>query len=155
MKFLGTLIVIASLSSAGFMFFYFDSKIKEYKRNVLALNNQILKVKSSIQTQTPIKTQSIQQKEITISYTTPAFKYGITLPYTAVYLAPTDQGFIVNKLKEKLQVELIEEAELEKETWYFVSLGLNTNINSKGWIRKSQFSMFTGNNSDITTMSYR
>lgn len=140
MKILFLIIILACIGATIFMFFYFDSKVKEYKRNILTLNNQIYKLRTSAKKQQ--KDNSIHLKEISIYYRKPNFDYGVTLPYTTVYLSPLNDGFIVNRLKDKLQVKIMEECELNKEIWYFVDLGLNTTLNCKGWIKKSQFSIF-------------
>lgn len=150
LRFLGTLLVLVCILGSAYMFIYFDSKIKVYKRQLLAANNQMSKTSSET-----LKPQSTIPKEVQILYNDPTYKYGITLPFTAVYLAPVANSYIVNKLKDKLQVEIIYEAEINKETWFFVSLGLDSNMNSKGWVRKSQLSMYIDDNATITTASYR
>lgn len=140
MKFLFIFIILVCIGVTAFMFFYFDSKIKEYKRNILTLNNQIYKLKTSVKKQT--KDTTNQSKEVSIYYRNSNFYYGITLPYTNVYLAPIKDSPIVNRIKDKLQVKIVEECEINKEIWYLVDLGLNTTLNCKGWIKKSQFSVF-------------
>ena len=158
LRFLGTIIVLACILGSAYMFFYFDSKLKSYKRQLLAANNQMLKSQSKSTSSETLKTQSNIPKEIHIVYNTPTYKYGITQPYTAVYLAPLENSYIINKLKDKLQVEILYEAEINKEIWFFISLELNTNVNSKGWVRKPQLSMYIDENTtacNITTMSYR
>lgn len=155
LRFLGTIIVVACIVGCGYMFFYFDSKLKVYKRQLMAANNQVTKTQGKPSSDT-LKTQSTTPKEVQIVYNAPTYKYGITLPYTAVYLAPVENSYIVNKLKDKLQVEILYEAEINKQTWFFISLGLDTNVNSKGWVRKAQVSMYIDDStSNITTMSYR
>lgn len=149
LKFLFILIILVCLGGTAYMFFFFDNKVKEFKRQILTLKNQLNKLKSASN-----KTSSTL-KEIKITYNIPNFKYGVTMPYTAVYLAPLDTAPLVNKIKEKLQVEILDEAFINNETWYYSYLGLSSNINSKGWIRKSQFSMFKENSSEIIRNSYR
>ena len=124
MKFLVVFVILLCLGSTGFMFIYFDSKIKKYKRNILTLNNQIHK------------------REISIYYKTSEFEYAVTQPYTNVYLAPINNSLIVNRLKDAFKVKILDECEINKETWYFVELGLNSGLNNKGWIKKSRFSIF-------------
>lgn len=139
MKFLFIFVILVCISGTAFMFFYFDSRIKEYKRNILTLNSQIYKLKTTAKKQNK---DTAQLKEISIYYRKSNFYHGITLPYTNVYLAPIKDSPIVNRIKDKLQVKIVEECEINKEIWYLVDLGLNTTLNCKGWIRKSQFSMF-------------
>lgn len=139
MKFLVVFVILLCLGSTGFMFIYFDSKIKKYKRNILTLNNQIDKIKA------PHKQSEIQNtnlREISIYYKTSEFEYAVTQPYTNVYLAPINNSLIVNRLKDAFKVKILDECEINKETWYFVELGLNSGLNNKGWIKKSRFSIF-------------
>lgn len=155
LSFLGFIIILC-LATTGFTIFYFDTKVREAKRQVLSLNNQLLKFKSSSQaTTTNLSQQSMVPNEVTITYITPNFKYGVTQPYTAVYLAPISNSYIINKIKDKINFEIITEADINKEVWFFVQLDMSTNVNSKGWIRKSQVSMFIDDSSDSTKMSYR
>lgn len=156
LNFIGTLLVLISVTGAVIAFLFFDNKCREYKRHILSLSNQIAKLKSSGATMSStLKTPAISNKNITVIYSTPTYSYGITSPYTAVYLSPIEYSFIINKLRDKTMVILLDEAEIDKEIWYYVSLDINTNINSKGWIRKSQISMFTNDSSNITSKSYR
>ena len=143
MKFLLMFIILACIGTTTFMFFYFDLKIKEYKRNILALNNQVYKLKTSCKKQQKVETNHL--KEVSIHYRKSNFYYGITLAYTNVYLAPLNDSPIVNRIKDSIQVKIIYECELNKEIWYFIDLGLNTTVNCKGWIKKSQFSIFIDN----------
>lgn len=136
MRFLIIFIILVCLGSTGFMFIYFDSKIKEYKRNILTLNNQIYKLK------TTNKQSNTNQKEISIYYKKSDFQYAVTHPYTNVYLAPLNDSFIVNRIKDPLKVKILDECEINKEIWYFIDLGLSDGLNNKGWIKKSRFSMF-------------
>lgn len=155
LKFLGILIIFACLLGSAYMFFYFDSKLKVYKRQLLAVNNQMLKAQSKPSSSETFKPQTNLPKDIQITYAKPTYKYGITQPYTAVYLAPVENSYIVNKLKDKIQVEIIYEAEINKGIWFFISLDIDSNINSKGWVRKSQLSMYIDDTTPITTTSYR
>lgn len=143
MKFLLIFIILLCFGATGFMFIYFDSKIKEYKRNILTLNSQIYKLK------TTYKQQKIDPKthlkEISIYYKKSDFQYGVTHPYTNIYLAPLNDSFIINRIKDPLQVKIIDACEINKETWYFIDLEFNDGLNRKGWIKKSRFSMFINN----------
>lgn len=140
MKFLIIFVILVCLGITGFMFLYFDSKIKEYKRNILTLNNQIHKLKATYKQ--PKINQNANLKEISVYYKNSEFQYAVTHPYTNVYLAPLSDSFIVNRIKDPLKIKILDECEINKETWYFIDLGLSDGLNNRGWIKKSRFSMF-------------
>ncbi|MPQ44688.1 hypothetical protein GBZ86_13175 [Clostridium tarantellae] len=130
------LIILILLGSLAFLFLFYDSKIKEYKRQILSLNNYITSLKSKI------PKNNITKLNLIIEYISPKpFKYAIILPFTNIYIAPIENSPIINKVREKLQIEILEEAELNNETWYFIDLKNKSNKNSKGWIKKTQISM--------------
>lgn len=140
MKILTMLVILICIGLTGFMFFYFDSKVKEYKRTILTLNNYISKLKSSHKNQ---KTNNQYNTEnLSVYYTNSIYQYGITLPNTKVFLAPTDNSPIVNTLNDSIQIKIIEQCEINKEIWYFSDLNINTTLNSKGWVKKEQISLF-------------
>lgn len=144
MKFLIIFIILICLGTIGFLLIYFDSKIKEYKRNILTLNNQICKLKRTCK-KTKVDYET-PQKEISIYYKKPDFQYGITYPYTNVYLTPLNDSFIVNRIKDPLKVKITDECKINKETWYFIDLELTDGLNQKGWLKKSRFSTFINKN---------
>ncbi|MGL5244806.1 MAG: SH3 domain-containing protein, partial [Sarcina sp.] len=136
MTILLSITTLTSLIALAFLFFYFDSKSKEYKRQILSLNNHIYKLKNRL------PQNNITKFNLIIEYISPKpFKYGVILPFTNIYIAPLSNCPVINKVKEKMQIEILEEAEINNETWYFIDLKLTTNKNSKGWIKKSQMSM--------------
>lgn len=140
MKILAIFIILICLCATGFMFFYFDSKIKESKRTILTLNNYINKLKLSNKNQKTNNNSIIE--EISIYYTNSPYQYGITLPNTKIFLAPINNSPIVNKLITPTQIKIIEQCEINKEIWYWSDLNINSTLNSKGWIKKEEISLF-------------
>lgn len=130
-------LIIASLISIIFVYYQCNTKITEYKRQILTLNNQLSKQKENYSNQN----YKEQKKSIIINYNKPEFKYGIVLPYTPILISPLEESLILAKTKEKAQVQILDEAEINKEIFYYSLLKTDSRINCNGWIKKSQFSM--------------
>ena len=139
------LIILIAVGAVGFIFYQCNIKVTEYKRQIFALNNQLSKYKGI-----PFnKSESKIKKNLIINYTEPTFKYGITLSHTILYLAPSEDSYTLNKLKEKSKVKIIDEAEVNNEVWYYSLINLDSKINCNGWIKKTQFSVLMEDNSSF------
>lgn len=131
------LIILVTLGALGFVLYQCNIKFTEYKRQILTLNNQISKYKSTIYN----KPNNGNKKNLIINFSQPEFKYGITLPYTSIFIAPSTDSLVINRLKEKSHIKIIDEAEINNEIWYYSLLNTESKINCNGWIKKTQFSM--------------
>ncbi|MGG5460281.1 hypothetical protein [Clostridium sp. B9] len=139
------LIVLTALGATAFILYQCNIKVNEYKRQILTLNNQLSKYKNT----TYKKSNDVNKKNLIINYNKPEFTYGIVLPYTSIFLAPSEESIAINRLKEKSQVKIIDEAELNNEIWYYSLLNTESKINCNGWIKKSQFSMLMEDTSNL------
>ncbi|WP_300259373.1 hypothetical protein [Clostridium sp.] len=137
MIFLCLFLILLGVCSVAFVLYQCNIKITEYKRQILTLNNQLSKYKNSIYK----KTNNDSKKNLIINFNKPEFRYGITLPYTSIFIAPSEESISISKIKEKSQVKIIDEAEINNEIWYYSLLNTESKINCNGWIKKSQFSM--------------
>ncbi len=137
MIFLCIFLILLGVCSVAFVLYQCNIKITEYKRQILTLNNQLSKYKNSIYK----KTNNDSKKNLIINFNKPEFRYGITLPYTSIFIAPSEESISISKIKEKSQVKIIDEAEINNEIWYYSLLNTESKINCNGWIKKSQFSM--------------
>lgn len=137
MIFLCIFLILLGVCSVAFVLYQCNIKITEYKRQILTLNNQLSKYKDSIYK----KTNNDSKKNLIINFNKPEFRYGITLPYTSIFIAPSEESISISKIKEKSQVKIIDEAEINNEIWYYSLLNTESKINCNGWIKKSQFSM--------------
>ncbi|WEV08743.1 hypothetical protein [Clostridium perfringens] len=64
-------------------------------------------------------------------------------------MAPSEESIAISKIKEKSQVKIIDEAEINNEIWYYSLLNTESKINCNGWIKKSQFSMLMEDTNNI------
>lgn len=137
MIFLCIFLILLGVCAVAFVLYQCNIKITEYKRQILTLNNQLSKYKDT----TYKKSNNDSKKNLIINFNKPEFRYGITLPYTSIFIAPSEESISISKIKEKSQVKIIDEAEINNEIWYYSLLNTESKINCNGWIKKSQFSM--------------
>lgn len=115
-------------------YLFLDSRIREMKRQYRLLNNQFSTLKSKL-------SPSIEAlKRLKIKYVTPSFSSGITKENIFVYFTPIDKERYVCKLKEAVDIPIIEECVIANEIWLYIELETDDNINSRGWIQKKDFS---------------
>lgn len=139
------IIILIALGAVGFVLYQCNLKVTEYKRQILTLNNQLSKYKAT----TYSKTSNGNKKNLIINFNQPEFKYGITLQYTSIFIAPSTDSLVINRLKEKSQVKIVDEAEINNEVWYYCLLNTESKINCNGWIKKTQFSMLMEDTNNI------
>ncbi|EOU1993197.1 hypothetical protein C4D46_13265 [Clostridium perfringens] len=145
MIFLCIFLILLSVCAVAFVLYQCNIKITEYKRQILTLNNQLSKYKDT----TYKKSNNDSKKNLIINFNKPEFRYGITLPYTSIFIAPSEESIAISKIKEKSQVKIIDEAEINNEIWYYSLLNTESKINCNGWIKKSQFSMLMEDTNNI------
>ncbi|NGT38448.1 hypothetical protein G6Y95_11595, partial [Clostridium perfringens] len=115
MIFLCIFLILLGVCAVAFVLYQCNIKITEYKRQILTLNNQLSKYKDT----TYKKSNNDSKKNLIINFNKPEFRYGITLPYTSIFIAPSEESIAISKIKEKSQVKIIDEAEINNEIWYY------------------------------------
>ncbi len=136
------IILILILALAG-MYLYFNRKLSFSRQQYLLLSNQHKALREKY------NAQAASLSNISVRYLTTTASNGVTLEGVFLMLAPIEKGPVINRTNDKLQVRILEEAEVNNQIWYFVSLPLNTNFNSKGWMRKTDFSLIFSNSQEV------
>ncbi|SHK77598.1 hypothetical protein SAMN02745163_04445 [Clostridium cavendishii DSM 21758] len=132
MKFAVFLIILLILACVA-MFFYLNNQLIDSKSQYLSLNRQYINLREKY-----LKV-SKTPANISILYKIPSNAYGTTKDNTNVYLVPLISLPLLLNLPTKTKVNIIDEAECDNEIWYYVLFPNESNINSKGWIKKSDF----------------
>ncbi|WP_260332818.1 hypothetical protein [Clostridium chauvoei] len=124
------------------MYFYYNYK--------LALTRKQLMIASK--KRNTVKTRSINriEKTPTIKFSSPNSKVGITNINTNLYLAPTTSSPILKNISIRMEVQLLDTAELNSETWYYVNLPIDTDINCRGWLNSKDFSILYSDSTNLT-----
>ena len=135
------LFLIAAIGIISFIFIN-NKKILLLKQQLLLANNQNNKLKS--------KLNEFSLKDIKLTFITPDNIKGILNKNTNVLLCPIKNSTVLHKTNIKMEVYIIDMVTYKNTTWYYVSLPLDNNINSRGWVNKSDFSIFYDNTKNIS-----
>ena len=108
------------------MFFYFQNKLYEQKKQILFLTNQNNLIRSK------------RIKDIVIKYYVPEYKYAFTKEICSINLAPIDNPLPLCKLQKNTSIGIINRADINGSIWYQVSVPSNERINNQGWLKASQ-----------------
>ncbi|QAA35051.1 hypothetical protein [Clostridium manihotivorum] len=136
-------IILILILALAVMYLYFNRKLSFSRQQYLLLSNQHKALREKY------NAQAASLSNISVRYLNTTASNGVTLEGVFLMLAPIEKGPVINKINEKLQVRILEEAEVNNQIWYFVSLPLSTNFNSKGWMRKTDFSLIFSNSQEV------
>jgi hypothetical protein len=65
-------------------------------------------------------------------------------------IAPIESSNLLQTTQVKMEVKILDKAEVLRDTWFYVALPIDSNINSRGWVKQSDFSLFYNNSRNIT-----
>lgn len=126
--------------------FYFNKKVLDLRQQYISLNRQYVNVREKY------SKEYRSTNNVSIIYNSINSFEAITNPNINVYLGPITACPILNTITDKIKVSILDEAACNNEIWYYVRLPINSNVNSKGWIKKSDFSIILNNSSEIDTI---
>lgn len=141
------LILIISISLIAFLIFSYEKKLNLSRRQLLVANSQINKLKKYV------PNQYNTRGGLAIKFSCPENNLGIVNENSKVFMSPLDTSYILQNISVKMEVKILDKAEIGKDIWYYVSLPIDGNINSRGWIKISNFSYFYSNNSSVMNNS--
>lgn len=124
--------------------FYFDRKQSILKHQLLVANSQNNNLRSKLSKLTR------SNDSIKIKFLIPTNYAGLLKEKSNVLIAPIDNSSLLQKTQVKMEVKILDTAEVLRETWLYVALPIDTNINSRGWVKQSDFSLFYDSSKNIT-----
>lgn len=140
---LAIIIILLLILALALTILYFDKKLLTSKQQYVSLTKQYKNLREKY-----LKEYK-SSNNIFVKYSTPTTSSAITNANVSIYLAPLESCPIINTLDDKIQVTILDQAETNTEIWYYISIPTNTNINSKGWIKKCDFSLIFNQSSDL------
>lgn len=140
---LAIIIILLLILALALTILYFDRKLIASKQQYISLTKQYKNLREKY-----LKEYK-SSNNILVKYSTPITSTAITNANVSIYLAPLESCPIINTLNDKIQVTILDQAETNMEIWYYIALPINTNINSKGWIKKCDFSLILNPSSDL------
>ena len=88
-------------------------------------------------------------KNLLISFSIPKYKTGTLKAKSYIYLSPLINSHILNCIDINTEVAILDCAELNNETWFYINIPNRNNINTRGWINSKDISIFYSNSSSI------
>ncbi|GIM30582.1 hypothetical protein CPJCM30710_32480 [Clostridium polyendosporum] len=137
------IIILLLLLALACTYLYFDKKLTAIKHQLFFINKQYKALKNKY------SAKYKSSPNVYVKYSIPSCSSGVTQSNAILFLAPIATSPVINNINEKLQVTILDEAEINNEKWFFVSLPLSTNVNSKGWIKKTDFSLIFSNSKEV------
>jgi len=120
------------VGTAAYFILTYSKKIEEQKRKIMVMSRQNKKLKSAIKTKSATYRE---ENKLIIKYVHSSVSSGVVNCDTELYAAPTEETFILGKLMNGLNVEILDECAVNNKKWYEVRFCLNQNINNKGWMK--------------------
>ena len=117
------------------MYLYYERKMAITKKQLFLMSKQYKTMRNEC------KNSFYSNKNIVIKFLVPTSEKALTNNNVNILLAPIYNAPIVNSLKIKMEVSLLDCALLNDNTWFYVSLPLDTKDNCRGWINKNDISI--------------
>lgn len=129
------LFLALTLIGSAILAIYYNKKILFLKHQLRILN----------------KTSPKTNRNIRLTFFVPNSRGGIIKENSRVLISPLSQSQTLHKAKIKMEVYIIDMAKDYNNTWYYVSLPLDNNINSRGWVKSTDFSIMYSNSNSVST----
>lgn len=129
-----------------FLVLYYERKLFSCRKQLLIANNQI----NSLKQRVPKINSGSKNKKFEIKFSAPNSNMGIIKENSNIYISPLESSELVQHINIKMEVKILDKAEINSEHWYYISLPMDSNINSRGWIPQKSFSYFYGNCTNVT-----
>lgn len=126
-----------------FLVLYNNKKMAIIKHQLMIAKNQNSSLRHKISNYSSIS-------KIKISFLTPENKYGIIDSNTKILLAPVKDSVVLNTNGIKMEVYIIDMAEINNSLWYYVAIPSDNNINSRGWVNQKDFTILYSTSRNIT-----
>lgn len=119
----------------AFILYSFDNKFKSQKKKLNLITSQYNSIKKSTLFEKSLF------KNLKLQYSKSPYTYGITSADIKVNYLPIDGFKTLIEIKEPLELYILEQCINNSEIWFYVDLKMQNNINSRGWIKKNDFSI--------------
>lgn len=138
--FLFCLFLISCLGAAGFLFLKnMDNKFVELQKSNMLLRSQLNKLKK----ESSDTKNSISSVNLNIEFLPSPNRFCLIPQNTAVKLCPIETSHTIRTLSSGMECKILEKAKISSLNWYYVSLPVEGNVNSRGWIKESSILNFS------------
>lgn len=133
------ILFILLISCIAFLYLYYNKKIDMLRKQLIINRNK----HSSTQKNNNIS--RTRNSKILINFISPSSRSGILKAQSNIYLSPLYDSYVLKNISIDSEVIVLDCAELNNETWFYISLLESSPINSRGWISSKNLSL---NNTD-------
>lgn len=118
-------------------FLFYENKLNYSKRQLIVATRQVedlrFRVSSSVQR---------QNTKLLVKYLIPSNRMGLTNNSSTLFIAPLNDSPILQKFSVKMEVSILDKADINNESWFYVEVPSDNNINCRGWVKQKDFSLF-------------
>lgn len=125
---------------------YYEKKLFYYKKQLLIANNQINRLQKRVPKINSMKKNGV----VHIKFSVPNSNMGIINENSNVYISPLESSELVQHININMEVKILDKAQINCENWYYISLPIDSDINSRGWVLERNFSYFYGKSTNVT-----
>ncbi|MGN0026257.1 MAG: hypothetical protein ACI33I_04555 [Clostridium sp.] len=126
-----------------FIYFYYSKKLELMKKQLFLTRNQYSIVRNKY------ADHKKYTDNLSIQFSIPKYKGGTLKANSFLYLSPIISSNILLRLDNDTEVGILDCAELNNETWFYISIPNKNNINSRGWVNSKDISIFFSSSSSI------
>ncbi len=116
------------------MYFYYEKKLTIARKRILRTSNQFNNNRNEY------RNALTKNPKIQIEFLSPNIKKAITKNNITVFIAPINDSPIIKVLDIKMEVEILDSAIINNNTWFYVNLPIDSDYNCRGWIKKNDLS---------------
>lgn len=140
------LIFIILILIVVLMYFYCDNKLASAKKQVMIASKQYTIIKTKYDSIAKPTTNFL------IKFSNPSSKAGIINSNIYIYLSPALSSPVLKKTDIRMEVQILDMAESDNHKWYYSNLPVDTNINCRGWIKDTDFSILYKESNNLSNL---
>ncbi len=126
-----------------FIYFYYNKKLELLKKQLFLTRNQYSVVRNKYD---DCKKDT---ENLSVRFSIPKYKGGTLKANSCLYLSPLISSNILAHIDKDIEVGILDCAEFNNETWFYINIPNRNNINNRGWINSKDISIFFSSSSSI------
>ncbi|MDV4152679.1 hypothetical protein R0131_17770 [Clostridium sp. AL.422] len=137
------IIFILLILGIAFIYFYYNRKLEIIKKQLILTRKQYSAVRNKYDT----SKKSIGS--LSVKFSIPTYKGGTLKANSYIYLSPYISSDILNCMKFNTEIGILDCAELNNETWFYINIPSSNSINNRGWVNSKDISIFYSTSSSV------
>ncbi len=137
------IIFILLIIAIVFIYFYYNKKIELLKKQLLITTNQYSIIKNKY------GNHKKDSESLLVKFSIPKYKGGTLKANSILYIAPITSSSILSRIDNDTEIAILDCAEFNNETWFYINIPIKGNINNRGWVNSKDISIFFSSSSSI------